>query len=363
MPLFKRFLGFHNAVHAVGTPDENNPTDVFINNSKLNWVGNLNTGMLNSTPKWSSILGDDRVSLVDQIEENNRIALLIEPGMPREKIDSLSFLRSFFPSHEEKLDPSMKAYGYFFTRSSSGLINLLLRSKPLSGEEQPTVFHDITYFGLKFQQLSSRDGLPSKYSCHFIATFEHGQVRLPTGLEFQLCDYKRLDYILTRINVLISSSLMKRSDLNTRLCPFLPINTPDEAMDLPFADSTIMKPLNTETTFTCSYTEINGEAVEGSEYEDDEDGNHCSSSGLTLKPSRKPSCLFIGPTQIEVLGMEYAIAHPSSRPLHDNSVVADGCVRPSHNPSCLPLNEIAAAAMMSRPLHHHLSTDRPIQAV
>ena len=350
MPLLRKFLGFRNTVHAVGAGDENETAGDWNldNNPKFNWDGNLRTGILDSTPKWTRCLGDDRVSLVDQIDLNGRIALLLEPGMPREKIESLSsssssLLRALLPSHKHKetLDASMKAYGYFFTRgrnSAGGTINLLLRSKPLKGEEQPTMFHDITYFGLKFQLLTNKDGYPPKYSCHFVATFEHGQVRLPTGIEFQLSDYKRLDYILTQINRLIASSLIKRSDLNTGLCPFLPINTPDEAMDLPFADSIIIKPSNTETTFTCSYTTDVNEVEENGNYDDDD--NHDTTDGLTLKPVRKPSYVFIGPEKIEVLGMEYAITHPSSR----------------------SLNDIAAAAMMSRPIDS-LSTNTPILAV
>ena len=315
-------------MHVVGVDESVASSWSLDDNPKLNWDGNLQTGIIESTPKWSRCLGDDRVSLVDQIVGNGRIALLLEPGMPREKVESSSsssFLRALLPSHAHKeiADPLMKAYGYFFTRgcnSTGETINLLLRTKPLEGKEQPIMFHDITYFGLKFQQLSSRDGYPPKYSCHFIATFEHGQVRLPTGIEFQLCDYKRLDYILTRINSLIASSLIKRSDLNSKVYPFLPFNTPDEAMDLPFADSAIITPSNTETTFTCSYTEINEE--EGNEVErsanDDDDGDHGTTDALALKPKRKPSYVFIGPEKIEVLGMEYAIAHPSSRPLHDH---------------------------------------------
>ena len=206
------------------------------NRPRLNWDSSIRKGVLESQ-RWGHTPKEiPCVSLIDEIDECDRIALVLEPGIPRKK--KVSVVPE--PSELEG-ENDLTAYGYFFTKNDiTGAIDMLLRSKPLRGVEERTLFRDITYFGVKFQQEETEDNNNDVYSSCFVVTFERGQIYLPSGSCFQLKDYQRLDLLLARINCVIASSLSTRQDLNTNLFPYMFAGTPDEAMDLPLAPSRLV---------------------------------------------------------------------------------------------------------------------------
>ena len=211
------------------------------NRPRLNWDSSIRKGVLESQ-RWGHTPKEiPCVSLIDEIDECDRIALVLEPGIPRRK---KTVVQSSPPPSSEfdiENESELTAYGYFFTKNElTGAIDMLLRSKPLRGAEERTLFRDITYFGVKFQQEETVDNNNNVYSSCFVVTFERGQIYLPSGSCFQLKDYQRLDLLLTRINCVIASSLSSRQDLNTNLFPYMFAGTPDEAMDLPLAPSCLI---------------------------------------------------------------------------------------------------------------------------
>ena len=205
------------------------------NRPRLNWDSNIRKGVLESQ-RWGHTPKEEPcVSLIDEIDECDRIALVLEPGIPRRKKSQVPQVPEFENESE------LSAYGYFFTKNeTNGTIDMLLRSKPLRGQEERTLFRDITYFGIKFQQEETEDSSNDVYTSCFVVTFERGQIYLPSGSCFQLKDYQRLDLLLARINCVIASSLSSRQDLNTNLFPYMFAGTPDEAVDLPLAPSCLM---------------------------------------------------------------------------------------------------------------------------
>jgi len=169
------------------TEEKTKPRLKLIAQPSLDWTSSNKAGVCGSSTFLSTThSSQDRIVIIDEVDDNARIALIVEPGVPVRKrmsafidryVVSISPSSSSSSSSSERSDDesdadgaaggadvhgyghghgrtenasSGSAYGYFFVKNAeSGVVDLLLRVKPLRGREQRTFYRDVTYFGIK----------------------------------------------------------------------------------------------------------------------------------------------------------------------------------------------------------------------